>query len=86
MIELSTAVVEHTIERGTILHSDTFDGIDHGKFFVIIGISDDYVAGFFFINSAIHRSLYNKQAQLELQYPMKASSKKKNDHCRCNEK
>ena len=48
-----------------------FEEIDHGKFFVIVGVSDDYVAGFFFINSDIHRSLFGKKEQLALQYPLR---------------
>ena len=48
-----------------------FEEIDHGKFFVIVGISGDCVAGFFFINSNIHPSLYRKPEQLALQYPMR---------------
>ena len=39
------------IKRGAIPHSETFDFVDHGKFFVIMGVSHGEVAGFFFINS-----------------------------------
>lgn len=51
--------------------SSMFEDIDHDKFFVIMGVSDDYIAGFFFINSNIHHSLFRKPDQLAMQYPMK---------------
>ena len=48
------------IKRGAILHSETFDFVDHGKFFVIMGVSHGEVAGFFFINSGIYgKSRFN---------------------------
>lgn len=50
-----------------------FEEINHGKFFVVMGVSEDYIAGFFFINSNIHGSLLNKQEQLAMQYPLKHS-------------
>lgn len=48
-----------------------FENIDHGKFFVIIGVSDNYVAGFFFINSNVNIHIEGKQAQLDMQYPLR---------------
>lgn len=50
---LPSSLHENFIKRGTILHSEIFEDIDHGKF-LRNGISDDMVAGFFFINSHIH--------------------------------
>ena len=50
-----------------------FNDIDHGKFFVVIGVSKDFIVGFFFINTNIHKSLYNKQEQFSMQYPLKHS-------------
>lgn len=70
-MNIPTLAIENSIERGTILHSVTFENIDHGKFFVIIGVTEEYIAGFFFINSNINRSLLNKPEQLALQYPLK---------------
>lgn len=64
-------LAENLIERGVILHSDIFPDIDHGKFFVVIGVDEDFVAGFFFINSNINRAIWNKQEQLAMQYPMR---------------
>ena len=70
-MDFPTDFIENRICRGTILHSNMFEDIDHGKFFVIIGVTEEYVAGFFFINSNINKSLYGKQEQFNLQYPMK---------------
>lgn len=61
-------VLAATISRGSILHSNTFVGIDHGKFFVIIGEDDEHVAGFFYINSNVHPLLDNKPEQFAMQY------------------
>ena len=61
--------IANSIGRGDILLSE-FDGIDHRKFFVVMGVSEEKVCGFFFINSNIHPAIFNKQEQLELQYPL----------------
>lgn len=70
-MDLPLELAENLIERGVILHSDIFQDIDHGKFFVVIGVDEDFVAGFFFINSNINRAIWNKQEQLAMQYPMR---------------
>lgn len=44
--------------------------IDHPKFFVIIGVTEDEVAGFFYINSRINTNVNAKEEQLRLQYPI----------------
>lgn len=72
-MELPEALFEDTIDRGTILLAQIFEEIDHEKFFVIVGISGDKVAGFFFINSNIHHSVWKKSEQLAMQYPMRKS-------------
>jgi hypothetical protein len=69
MMEIPMTAIAGSIQRGDILLSE-FDGIDHRKFFVVMGISEDKVCGFFFINSNIHPAIFNKQEQLDLQYPM----------------
>lgn len=69
-MDIPVSVIESSIGRGDILLSE-FDGIDHCKFFVVMGISDDKVCGFFFINSNIHPSIFQKQELLDLQYPLK---------------
>jgi hypothetical protein len=38
------------VERGQILYSNIFANIDHPKFFVVVGVTEDEVAGFFYIN------------------------------------
>lgn len=68
-MEIPVSLIEGSIGRGDILLSE-FDGIDHRKFFVVMGVSEEKVCGFFFINSNIHPAIFNKQEQLNLQYPM----------------
>lgn len=68
-MDIPVSLIEGSVGRGDILLSE-FDGIDHRKFFVIMGVSEDKVCGFFFINSNIHPAIFNKQEQLNLQYPM----------------
>lgn len=68
-MELPVSLIGENIGRGDILLSE-FDGIDHRKFFVVMGVSEDKVCGFFFINSNIHPAIFNKQEQLNLQYPL----------------
>lgn len=70
-MELPVEVYNEIIERGAILHSDIFADIDHGKFFVIIGVDENYVAGFFFINSNINKAIWDKPEQMEMQYLMR---------------
>lgn len=70
-MELPSSLVASQIERGSIFHSTIFEDIDHGKFFIIIGVSEDEVAGFFFINSNIPRFMQDKPEQLALQYPLR---------------
>lgn len=70
-MEIPSLLIESQIERGTILHSTMFENIDHGKFFVIVGVSEEYVAGFFFINSKVNIHIEGKQAQLDMQYPLR---------------
>ena len=69
-MDIPVSLIEDSIGRGDILLSES-DGIDHQKFFVVMGVSEDKVCGFFFINSNIHPAIFNKQEQLALQYPMR---------------
>ena len=71
-MEIPVSVIASSVVRGAILLSD-FEGIDHRKFFVVMGVSKDKVCGFFFINSNIHPLIFNKQELLDLQYPLKHS-------------
>lgn len=59
------------IQRGQILHSDIFASIDHGKFFVVMGVSEDEIVGFFYINSDINRFINTKEEQLQMQILIK---------------
>lgn len=68
MMELPASFHERFIRRGAILHSDIFEDIDHGKFFAVIGVSGDVVAGFFFINSRIHPAIQKRPEQFAMQY------------------
>ena len=52
-MEIPVTAIADSIKRGDILLSE-FDGIDHRKFFVVMGVSEDKICGFFFINSNIH--------------------------------
>ena len=70
-MEIPKSLIESKIDRGTILHSTMFENIDPGKFFVIVGVNADYVAGFFFINSNINIHIEDKQEQLDMQYPLR---------------
>lgn len=70
-MEIPSPLIESHIDRGTILHSTMFENIDHGKFFVIIGVSEEHVAGFFFINSNINIHIEGKPEQMNMQYPMR---------------
>ena len=69
-MELPAILLDTLVYRGQILHSDIFEKIDHAKFFVMIGVSSDSVAGFFYINSEINRFINNKDEQLLMQYPL----------------
>ncbi len=61
-------IIKSTIGRGDILHSTSFADIDHGKFFVVIGVFEEYVAGFFYVNSNINKYIESKPEQFNMQY------------------
>ncbi len=69
-MELPAILLDTLVSRGQILHSDIFENIDHAKFFVVIGVFSDSIAGFFYINSEINRFINNKDEQLLMQYPL----------------
>ena len=71
MMELPISLSHHTIRRGTILLSDSFEDIDHAKFFAVVGVYEDTIAGFFFINSRIHPIVQSKPDQFAMQYLLK---------------
>lgn len=67
-MELPVSLLRHGIQRGSILLSDSFKDIDHAKFFAVVGVFEDYIAGFFFINSRIHPIVQSKPAHFAMQY------------------
>jgi len=71
-MKLPSKLLGEQVKRGVILHSTIFENIDHGKFFVVIGVTDTCAVGFFYINSHIHPSIFTKKEQLSLQYPLLA--------------
>lgn len=69
-MELPIELLRQGIHRGSILLSDSFEDIDHAKFFAIVGVYEEYVAGFFFINSRIHPVVQSKPAHFAMQYQL----------------
>lgn len=69
-MELPSELVKILVERGQILYSNIFANIDHPKFFVVVGVTEDEVAGFFYINSRINTNVNTKEEQLHLQFPI----------------
>lgn len=67
-MELPTFLLRQGISRGSILISDSFEDIDHAKFFAVIGVFEDKIAGFFFINSRIHPIIQTKPEAFAMQY------------------
>lgn len=72
-MEVPAELVRLRITRGVILLSALFEDIDHAKFFVVVGVSEESVAGFFFVNSNINRYIDGKQELLSMQMPMRRS-------------
>lgn len=72
-MDLPVQLYRQGIKRGTILLSDCFGGIDHAKFFAVMGVYEDKVAGFFFINSRIHPILESKPEMFAMQYLLRKS-------------
>ncbi len=70
-MDLPEILLKQGIQRGSILLSDSFEDIDHAKFFAVMGVYQDDVAGFFFINSRIHPIIMDKPEQLAMQYQMR---------------
>ncbi|MBQ3616661.1 MAG: hypothetical protein II939_00670 [Bacteroidales bacterium] len=70
-MELPASIYENEIRRGRILHSDSFVNIGHGKFFAIIGITEDSIVGFFFVNSNINKYIQDKPEMMAVQYPLR---------------
>lgn len=69
-MDIGAALAGACIERGAVLHSHEFEDIDHGKFFVIVGESEDNLYGFFFINSNINPYLRKRPELYQMQIPL----------------
>lgn len=69
-MELPDVLLRQGVQRGSILLSDSFEDIDHSKFFAVIGVFEDKIAGFFFINSRIHPIIAKKPEMFAMQYPL----------------
>lgn len=70
-MELPPILLQQGISRGSILLSDSFEDIDHAKYFAVMGVYEDRIAGFFFINSRIHPILESKPEAFAMQYPLR---------------
>lgn len=70
-MELPIQLLQQGVNRGSILISDSFEDIDHAKFFVVIGVYENRIAGFFFINSRIHPILESKPEHFAMQYQLR---------------
>lgn len=71
MMELPASLqTEVFVKRGSVLLSDIFKSVGHPKFFVIVGMDEDCVVGFFYVNSDINRFVNRKDEQLKMQYPL----------------
>lgn len=75
-MELPLTLYEGVIHRGAILLADLFEGVGHEKFFVIIGVTADSIAGFFFINSRIHPTIVNHPEQKSMQFMLQKKNYK----------
>lgn len=70
-MEIPDSLLAYHIRRGAVLHSRRFADdplIGHGKFFVVVGVYEDKVAGYFFVNSDVNRNVIKKKCQEELQF------------------
>lgn len=70
-MELPVKLLQQGVRRGSVLLSDSFEDIDHAKFFAVIGVHEDRIAGFFFINSRIHPIIQSKPEQFAMQYQLR---------------
>lgn len=71
MFEGIDKVFKNVIQVGDVFLNE-FENIDHKKYIVVLGISEDKESFcFLFINSKIHPSIFKKQFQLDLQIQIK---------------
>ena len=72
-MELPEHLISDQIKRGAIFFSNIFEEIGHPKYFIVVGVAENTIVGFFFINSDIHPSIKNKPELLNMQCPLKRS-------------
>lgn len=71
--EASNNLLRNTLSRGNVFLGE-FKGIEHKKFFIIIGLSKDKLClCSVYINSSIPNFILNKQELLNLQVPIKGA-------------
>lgn len=70
-MDLPVQLLRQGIKRGSVLLSESFEDIDHTKFFAVMGVYEDRIAGFFFINSRIHPIVQRKPEQFAMQYQLR---------------
>ncbi len=70
-MDLPESLLASSIRRGTIIHAEIFEQIGHGKFFVVMAVTEDSIVGFFFINSNINPILEDKPEQMNMQFLLK---------------
>lgn len=67
------ALFKMSLEKGSVFINN-FDGIDHPKLFIVVGLSADKIyTCSVYINSNIHPAILAKQSLLDLQVPIKGS-------------
>jgi hypothetical protein len=71
-MKLNEALHSAMVARGVVLIA-SFEGIDHKKFFVVVGDGGDSLVGFFFINSNISSYIRSKKKFLDMQMHVKRS-------------
>lgn len=65
---------KHSLRAGDVFLKE-FEGINHPKFFIVAGISQDKIfLCSIYINSNIHPSVMKRQHLLELQIPLKQAN------------
>lgn len=70
-MDLPELLKSEILKRGVIILADIFEDIDHPKYFAVMDVTAEHIVGFFFINSNIHHKIKEKQALLDLQYPLR---------------
>lgn len=67
------------VDRGNFFHG-TFEFVEHGKFFVIIGINEDDEIGYFLINTNVNERVIRTHEERALQISISPSEYQFLDH------